>query len=139
MSEPVVKWVVVVQLFFLVVGVIFFAIQKGSLWSISYLVGGLLVFFNFLVLARITPRLVLSRDVKSSIVSLLFSFYSRLLFTGIVLLVCIVFLKFPVCPLIVGLSTIVLGIILWIIRYIVTNNHKEAFNHVSSSSSRIAS
>ncbi len=124
--DPVVKWVVMWQVFFLFGGGLAFDLYKGSWWAVSYIVGGLLVFFNFLVLARIIPDLVVSKAVKASIVSLLFSFYSRLLFTGIVLLVCIVFLRFPIYPLIVGLSTIILGIILWIAKYMLTNNYKEA-------------
>ena len=138
--EPIVKWIVYAELFLLIMGFLFFDFFKGEIWSFSFVVGGLVVFLNFLVLARTVPNLVLSRDVKASVFSLLFSFYSRLIFTGIVLVICIVFLRIPIYPLILGLSTIVVGIILWIGRYIILNNNqKEAYSHVRSSSSRIAS
>ncbi|WP_459891833.1 ATP synthase subunit I [Desulfothermus okinawensis] len=138
-SEPVVRWIVRVQLVLLSVGMVLFFFAHGVVWAGSFLVGGLLVFFNFIVLARILPNLVVSKDSRASIFSLLFSFYSRLIFTGIVLLVCIVFLRMPIYPLIVGLSTIIVGIIFWIVRYIFTTKHKEAEGYVRSSSSRIAS
>ena len=138
-SEPVINWILKVEVLLLVIGFGGFLFSRGLMWASSFLVGGLVVFFNFIVLSRILPNLVISRDTRASVFSLLFSFYSRLIFTGIVLLVCIVFLKMPIYPLIMGLSTIVMGIIFWIIRYIITTNHKEADSYVRSSSSRIAS
>jgi len=137
--EPVINWILKVEVFLLVMGVGGFLISRGLMWACSFLIGGLLVFFNFIVLSRILPNLVISRDSRASVFSLLFSFYSRLILTGIILFVCIVFLKMPIYPLIMGLSTIVMGIILWIVKYIITTNHKEADSYVRNSSSRIAS
>lgn len=134
----VVRWVVNVQLFLIMLGSIYMGL-KGGIYLFSYLVGCMLVLLNFLVLARILPSLIRGKEVRASVVSLLLSFYSRLIFTGLVLLIGIVFLKFPVFPLVLGLSTIVVGIISWIVKYMYTNNHKEASGYVSSSTTRIAS
>ncbi len=136
--EPAVRWIFGTEMALLLGGGIFFGVVEGLKGLLPYVVGCLLVFFNFMVLARVLPGLILSRDAKASVVSLLFSFYSRLFLTGIVLLIGIVFLNFRIFPLILGLSSIVVSIVSWIVKYIVTDNHKEALNHVRSSSSRIA-
>lgn len=136
--SSVIKWILNVEIFLIVIGSVYMGL-KSSMYLFSYLVGCMLVLLNFLVLSRILPQLIKGKNPRNSIVSLLISFYSRLLFTGFVLLLGIVFLKLPIFPLIVGLTTIVMGIISWIFKYIFTNNHKEANGYVSSSSSRIAS
>ena len=138
-AEPVIKWIMKVEGIFLLTGLLFFLFSQGFKWACSFLIGGLVVSLNFIVLARILPHLVVNKDAKSSIFSLLVSFYSKLIFTGIILLITIVFLKMPIYPLVIGLSTIVMGTIFWIVKYIITTNHKEADGYVRSSSSRITS
>ncbi len=138
-TKSLVRWITYVEIILCVMGILFFSYKGGYLEVCSFLVGSIVVFFNFLMLGRILPSLISSGEVKSSVVSLLFSFYSRLFLTGIVLLICIVFFKLPIYPLVLGLSTVVLGIILWIIKHIFTTNHKEANSYVRSSSTRIAS
>ncbi|GAB6162166.1 hypothetical protein JCM12298_13250 [Desulfothermus naphthae] len=138
-TEPVIKWIIMVEFILLISGILYFTLFQGLKWACSFLIGGLLVSLNFIVLARILPHLVVNKDAKSSIFSLLVSFYSKLIFTGIILLITIVFLKMPIYPLVIGLSTIVMGTIFWIVKYIITTNHKEADGYVRSSSSRITS
>lgn len=139
LHEPAVRWMMAVQMVLLGGGSILLLWVKGGAWFFPYAVGGLLSTFNFMVLARILPALILSGDTKASVVSLLVSFYSRLLLTGIILVIGIVFLKFEIAPLVLGLSTIVATMVSWIIKYIITDNNKEAFSHVRNSSSRITS
>ncbi len=136
--RSVVRWVVKAEVFLGIIGCIYFGF-KGWMYLLSYVVGCMLVLLNFLFLARILPPLIRSREVKASITLLLFNFYARLVFTGLVLLIVIVFLDFPIFPLLLGLSTIVLGIISCIVKFIYTNNHKEACGYVRSSTTRIAS
>ncbi len=138
LHEPAVRWIFAVEFFLLLGGGVFFGFWGGGGFFFPYMVGALLAIFNFMVLARLLPSLILSGNAKASVVSLLFSFYSRLLLTGIVLLVGIVFLDFRIFPLVMGLSSIVVSIVSWIVRYIVTDNHKEALNHGRSSSSHFA-
>lgn len=96
----------------------------GGVHFAAFGVGAALSFANFYTLARIVPHLVLSQS--GGTFSLLFAFYLRLLLTGCVLFLCIAWLKFPVGSLLFGLSTVLLTILVWLGKFVLTHKHKEA-------------
>ncbi len=118
-----INWMIRTQFFVIILGsLIFFFL--GKFYLASFLVGALLVTLNFLILARKLPFLI--KTQKGSVFSLLVSFYFRLLFTGVVLFFCIAVVKFPVLSLLIGLSTVIITIMLWALRFILLYKHKEA-------------
>ncbi|MCF8105249.1 MAG: ATP synthase subunit I [Desulfohalobiaceae bacterium] len=90
----------------------------------AFAVGAVLSFVNFYILARIIPHLVWGQS--GGTFSLVFGFYLRLLLTGCVLFLCIAWLEFPVVSLLLGLSTVLLTILVWFAKFVLTHKHKEA-------------
>lgn len=89
----------------------------------SFVTGGLLASFNLSVLARLVPQLIWVQ--KGAVFALLISFYFRLIFTALILVVALVALKLPAVILLAGLSTLVGTLILGIGKYIVTLKHEK--------------
>ncbi len=118
-----IKWLIKTQFSVVILGGLIF-LFFGKFYLASFLVGALLVTFNFLILARKLPFLI--KTQKGSVFSLLVSFYSRLLFTGVVLFFCIAVVKFPIFSLLIGLSTVIVTIMLWGLKFILLYKHKEA-------------
>ncbi len=80
-------------------------------WAFEFIVGALLGCVNFYALAKIIQQLIFVR--RRAIASLLGSFYFRLLFTGIVLYVVIVFFKANIVALLSGLSIVIINILIF--------------------------
>ena len=93
-------------------------------FGIGFGTGALLASCNFYVLAKIVPQLI--QENKGSIFAVLTSFYIRLFLTAIALFLAIVPAKLPPISILAGLSTILVTFVVWIGKYIVTQQHKEA-------------
>ncbi len=121
-SSEDIKWLIRVQVLVGILGSVFFGFIDFLSFS-SYLIGALLSFFNFLVLARRIP--VLIKMSKGSVFFLLVSFYFRLLFTALVLFICIAVIRLPVYSLLLGLSTVVITVFLWMGKFIFITYYKQ--------------
>ncbi len=93
-------------------------------FGVGFGIGAFLATMNFFVLAKIVPQLI--QVQKGGVFALLTSFYLRLFGTAIVLFLAIVPLRLPPVAVLAGLSTILVTIVVWIGKYIVTQQHKEA-------------
>lgn len=124
-ENPEIRWLVSFQLF-LVLGVscllLILGLNKETL--LAFVTGAALITFNFYVLAKVVPKLILVQ--KGAVGSLLFSFYSRLILTAIVLYVGLVLANLPILSFLAGLSTIICTIMVWTGKFIITYKHKEA-------------
>lgn len=123
-DNPEVRWLLALHLLILVGGAALFLALWSGVHLAAYCVGGLLSFLNFYILARVVPRLVQSGS--GGIFSLVFGFYLRLVLTGVVLFLSIAWLDFPVVSLLLGLSTVLLTIMAWFCKFVLTHKHKEA-------------
>lgn len=90
----------------------------------AFATGAALISFNFFVLARMVPQLLLEQ--KGGVFSLLCGFYLRLALTAVVLYLAIAWARFPVVFLLAGLSTILATFAAWSGRFLMSNKHKEA-------------
>lgn len=113
--------------------VIFITSVIGSSFAqdelVAYLLGALLTFFNFFVLARTVPKLIFIR--KGAVFNLLIVYYLRLLFTALILFIAIAGVKLPVISLLIGLSTFLITFIIWFGKYLAKYKNKEAVIDVS--------
>ncbi len=117
-----ISWLLRAQMLLVVLGSLLFGLL-GKEFFYPFLIGALLVTFNFFILARKLPELI--KMQKGSVFSLLVNFYFRLLFTAIVLFVCIALLRFSVFPLLIGLSTVVITVMLWAFKFIIFGYYKQ--------------
>lgn len=122
--NPEVRWLVRLHLVIILSGSALFFALAGGVHFAAFGLGAVLSFVNFYILARIVPHLVWSQS--GGTFSLLFGFYLRLLLTGCVLFLCIAWLKLPVVSLLLGLSTVLLTILVWFAKFVLTHKHKEA-------------
>jgi hypothetical protein len=108
-------------LFFVITGLIFLGyVQELP----AFMLGALVATFNFLVLARIVPKLIMEQ--KGSVFSLLISFYLRLFLTALVLFLAIAWAKVNIYPLLAGLSSVIFTVLIWVGKSVFINKIKEA-------------
>ncbi len=108
---PKVRFLVRNQIYLSLLGLILFVIFLPLSWVIGFSVGALVVSFNFYFLAKLSQELVYIQ--KGALTSLLFSFYLRLILTGVILYAAIVFLGADIFALLIGLSIILLNIFIF--------------------------
>lgn len=82
-----------------------------SPWGLAYAAGAGLMLFNFWHLARSAKELVQVR--KGAVAALVIRFYGRLIVTGLVIAALVAWLEVPVSGLLAGLSTVVVGAVVW--------------------------
>ena len=124
-TQPEVRRLVVVQVVLAIVtsAVMLAASALGRLgWS--YAAGALLATLNFAALARFVQHLVYVQ--RGAVTALLFRFYGRMLFTGLVLFGLIYSAKASLPGLLAGLSTVVVTGVYWGLSRNAGNNVKEA-------------
>jgi hypothetical protein len=122
-SHPEIHWFVKCQFVTLFIGICAVSGFGNGYQVASFVTGGLLASFNLSVLARLVPQLIWVQ--KGAVFALLISFYFRLIFTALILVVALVALKLPAVILLAGLSTLVGTLILGIGKYIVTLKHEK--------------
>ena len=122
--HPQAQWLVTFQVLLAVVLTVGLLLGGGIRFGLGFGIGSLLVSINFFVLAKIVPQLI--QVQQGNVFALLSSFYLRLFFAAIVLFLAIVPARLPPVAILAGLSTILVTIVVWIGKYIVTQQHKEA-------------
>ncbi len=120
---PKVRFLVRNQLYLSVLGTIVFILFFPLPWIIGFVIGAAVGSFNFYFLARLAQELVYIP--KGATIPLLFSFYTRLIVTGIILYVAIVFWNANIFALLIGLSIILLNVFIFGIT-LVGQKFKEA-------------
>ena len=116
-------WLLRCQLFVVLFSIALVTFFGSMIQCLSFLIGALLSSFNLCVLARLVPQLIWIQ--KGAVFALLFSFYLRLLFTAVILLLALVFLKLSAFFLLTGFSTIIVTLVLGIGMYIFTLKHEK--------------
>ncbi len=124
-----IQWMIKLYIFLVLVLTSIFGVMFAPAMQIAYLIGALLTFLNFFVLARTVPKLIFVR--KGAVFSLLTVYYLRLMFTALILFVAIAGVKLPVISLLIGLSTLLITFIIWFGKYLVKYKKKEAVIDVS--------
>ncbi|THB71999.1 MAG: ATP synthase subunit I [Desulfovibrio sp.] len=107
-------------------GVLALALCWLSTWPLIFAVGAAMAVLNFYWMAKYAKQVAGLTFHKGLIVSLVFRFYARLAFTGILLFLFIFWLKVPVAPLVLGLSTVMATIVLWGAAQVIEHKAKEA-------------
>jgi len=102
------------------------ALSWHSRWPLAFGAGATIMTFSLWQISRSAQALVQMQFSASLGLRLFFGFSTRLLLIGIVLFVFIVWLKAPVVPLLLGLSSTVASILLWGISRLSRNTAKEA-------------
>lgn len=124
-ENPEIQWLIKVDVGLILLGStaagIIFDFQSFS----GFLIGALLGFFNFFLLARRMTYFVLTPK-RAAIIKLLVFFYLRLLFTALILFISIAGIQLSAISILTGFSTLVLTLIIWIGRYFVNYKIKEA-------------
>jgi small-conductance mechanosensitive channel len=92
--------------------------------ALHFAAGTVLISFNFFSLARFAQGL--TRVKHGAVVALLARFYGRLILTGAVLFVLIVWANAPIVALLAGISTVVVNAVYWGITRHNGQNAKEA-------------
>ena len=82
-------------------------------WAPAFALGTLLITWNFYFIAKFAQQAIFFRYSRKVLFKLLFSFYGRLIITGLVLAVLILKLQVPSVALLAGLSTVVASITVW--------------------------
>jgi len=110
-----VRWQVLLAALITVVCLPLSLLWPGA-WSL--LAGTGIISANFCSLARFGQRVVGKRNTRTAIAGMVFGFYLRLILTGAALYACIVWLEARPMPLLIGISTVVVNIIIWgVARY----------------------
>ncbi|WP_291319688.1 ATP synthase subunit I [Desulfonatronospira sp.] len=120
---PRVRFLVRNQFYLSVLGLLVFIIFFPVSWIVGFGIGALLGSLNFYFMARLAQELVYI--AKGAATPLLFSFYVRLILTGLVLYVAIVYWNANVFALLLGLSVILLNVLVFGIT-LVGQKFKEA-------------
>ena len=97
------------QLYLTGLGISISVVFGLTTWAFEFIVGALLGGLNFYALAKIIQQLIFVR--RGAVVSLLVSFYFRLLFTAVVLYFVIVSFKANIVALLSGLSIVTINIL----------------------------
>ena len=84
-----------------------------TLWGLSFGIGACIAMYNFWFIARFVQKNFSDTYTTKMLVSLLLGFNVRLIATGAMLFVLIVWLKMPILPLLAGLTSLVACIIVW--------------------------
>jgi len=84
-----------------------------SLWPLTFGIGAAIVTFSLWQITRSAQAFVHLQYSASLALRLYISFSARLLLIGIVLFVLIAWLKVPLAPLLLGLTSTVASILLW--------------------------
>ncbi len=122
-DQPEILWFLRCQ-FLCVVSVLIPVSLIGTMdQSAAFAVGALLASLNLFALARLVPQLIWLQN--GAVFTLLVSFYSRLLFTAVILFIALVFLKLSAVFFLIGFSTVVVTLILGIGKYIFTLKHEK--------------
>jgi hypothetical protein len=93
-------------------------------WGRDFCIGTVLGTLNFLALARFIQELVFLR--RRAVLSLLVSFYVRLLLTGGALYGVLILWHASVAMVLMGLGTVLVNILLWGIVHFLGRTSKEA-------------
>ena len=120
---PKVRFLVRNQLYISLAGLLVFIVFFPVSWITGFAVGALLGSLNFYFMAKLAQELV--HIPKGAATPLLFSFYLRLILTGLVLYVAIVYWNANVFALLLGLSVILLNVLIFGIT-LVGQKFKEA-------------
>lgn len=120
---PRVRFLVRNQLYLSLLGILVFIIFFPVSWIVGFGIGALLGSLNFYFLAKLAQELV--HIPKGAATPLLFSFYVRLILTGLVLYLAIVYWNANVFALFMGLSVILLNVLIFGIT-LVGQKFKEA-------------
>ena len=107
----------------------FFLLFCRDFWAVHFLLASFLGTINFYILAQAVQKLVFLR--KEAIFSLLFNFYARLVFLGIVLYIMLIWAQFSLVAVVAGFSTVLVSIMLWGALFYIEQKDKEA--HVNGS------
>ena len=97
-----------------------------SVWPLAFAAGASIVTLNFYWMAGFVRQITRFTYDRMLLAGLLVRFYGRLVLTGILLFVLILWLKVPVIPLLMGLSTVVATIVIWGATRMVEQKAKEA-------------
>jgi hypothetical protein len=95
-------------------------------WPLIFTAGAAIATLNFYWMAKFVRQVTQFTYHRSLLVGLLVRFYGRLALTGILLFVLILWLRVPVIPLLMGLSTLVGTIVIWGAAQSVEHKAKEA-------------
>ena len=120
---PRVRFLVRNQLYLSLLGILVFIIFFPVSWIVGFGIGALLGSLNFYFLAKLAQELV--HIPKGAATPLLFSFYVRLILTGLVLYLARVYWNANVFALFMGLSVILLNVLIFGIT-LVGQKFKEA-------------
>ena len=95
-------------------------------WPLIFTAGAAIVTLNFYWMAKFVRQVTGFTYERMLLAGLLVRFYGRLALTGILLFVLILWLRVPVIPLLMGLSTVVATIVIWGAAQMVEQKAKEA-------------
>jgi len=108
---PRVRFLLRNQLYLVIAGFLFFLFFLPGPWVIGFAIGSLVGTCNFFSLAKLAQELIYVQ--RGAVVSLLFSFYLRLILTGVVLYLAIVLWRADIFALLIGLSIILLNVFIF--------------------------
>ena len=128
-EHPEVQWLIKVQTLLVIFITSVIALLFSNKVLVAYVIGALLTYFNFFVLARTVPKLIFVR--KGAVFNLLVVYYMRLMFTAVILFIAIAGIKLPAVSLLIGLSTLLITFIMWFGKYLMIYKNKEAQIDVS--------
>ena len=123
---PVVRYLLGIQIivsgFTLAAGIALFWYSR---WPLAFGAGAAIMTFSLWQISRSAQALVQAQFSALLGLRLFFGFSARLLLISIVLFVLIAWLEVPVVPLLLGLTSTVVGILLWGISRLSRNTVKE--------------
>ncbi len=126
-SAPVVRHLLCTQLLLAAFGLGFGAVTFWlTLWPLMFGIGAAIAAYNFWHIARFGQAHIASEFSLGLGLKLFTGFTIRLVLTGVVLFMLIVWLRAPVAPLVVGLTSTVAGIAAWGLSRIARKPVKEA-------------
>lgn len=122
-KNPDVQWILSFQLLLVTFCIFCLGLSGWRDYLPGFLTGALIMTFNLFTLAKILPNLIKYR--KGSVPVLLFNFYLRLVVVGAILYLAIVWAKFSVISLLIGVSTLLITSMVWTGRLVIRHKHKE--------------
>lgn len=90
-------------------GALLWPFHPAGAWIFWFGFGALLSAWNFFALIKFVPRVITAGWSKSSLFALLFRTNMRLLFTGILLYIGLVWFKGPISAVLLGLAVLLVG------------------------------
>lgn len=95
-------------------------------WLLHFAIGAGLMTVNFYFMALFVQKLAAVGYSRAVLASMLARFYGRLLLTGVLLAVLLVWGQISLAALLAGLSTVVATIIIWGVEHYLAQHSKEA-------------